>query len=256
MTFEKAKQEFQIRYYYWATSEFEKEISESFPIMRTFKLGPIWEAHQFMQQITKEEQLTLAQGLLRRSYSDTAKILGEGLSDEANVLLSRFDTCRSRFYGQARNDLAGQKVKYVSKGKLRKAIEIAFTKAYGSRCTKIQTEKDWDPWFEMKFAGWIVATQFTFGRRQSKILYYHAIESETKVPNPEFPPAYWMPAMRLAHWLSLASWLGISGQTEWASLLEGEVEQACDAVIKCCGHFFEAVPQLLKGLEFEKITSE
>jgi len=254
MKFIEAKQEFQIRHYYWAATEFEKEICESFPILRTFKNGPIWEAHQFMQQLTKDERLTLAQGLLRRSYPDTAKILGEGLSDEANLLLNRFDKFRSLFYGQARNDLSGQKAKYASKRKLRKAIEIAFTKAYGSRCLKIQIEKDWDPWFEMKFAGWIVATRFAFGRRQSMICYYHSIESETKVPNPEFPREYWMPTMRLGHWLSLASWLGISGQTEWSSLLEGEVDQACDAVIKCCGRFFEAVPQLLKGLEVDKIS--
>ena len=209
-----------------------------------------------MQQITKNEQLTLARCLLRRSYPDTATILGEGLSEAANLLLDRFDKFRSQFYGQARNDLSGQRGKYVSKSKLRRAIEIAFTKAYGRRCVKIQTEKDLDPWFEMKCTGWIVATRFTFGRRQSMICYYHSIESEAKVPNPEFPPEYWMPAMRLGHWLSLASWLGISSQTEWASLLNGEVDQACDAVIKCCGHFFEAVPRLLKGLEFENILEE
>jgi len=90
MKFVEAQREFQIRYYYWATSEFKREIGESFPILRTFKDGPIWAAHQFMQQITKDEQLTLAQGLLRRSYPDTAKILGEALSDEANMLLNRF----------------------------------------------------------------------------------------------------------------------------------------------------------------------
>ena len=249
-----AKQEFRIRYYYWAISQFEREINESFPILRTFKIGQMWEAHQFMQQITKSEQLTLAKGLLRGAYSDTAKILGETLSDEADPLLKRFNKFCSQFYGQTRSELSGKKVKYVSKGKLKKAIEIAFTKAYGSQCVKFLTTKDgYDPWFEVKFAGWIVITSFTFGRHQSMISYDHIIQSEAKVPNSEFPPEYWMPAMRLGQSLSFASWLGLSARTEWAALVEEEVDQVCDAVIKCCGLFFEIAPTLLNGLEFEKV---
>lgn len=263
MTFEKAKKEFEIRYYYWATSQFEKEIAESFPTLRTFKIGRMWEAYQFMQQITKDEQFTLAKSQLRKVYSDTAKILGESISDEENLLLNKFDKFCSQLFrsqlttrGQMRSDLAGQKVKFVSKGKLRKAMEIAFTKAYGSQCVKILTTKEgWNPWFEMKFAGWTVITSFSFGRNQS-IGYDHIIQSEAKVPNPEVPPEWWMPAMRLGDSLSFGSWLGLSTHTEWASLLEGEVNQACDAAIKCCGRFFEITPKLLNGLEFEKIKSE
>ena len=250
----KAKQEFQIRYYHWASSEFVNEIGESFPILRTFKKGPVWEAHQFMRQITKDEQLTLAQGLLRRAYPDAAKVVGDGISNEAKLLLGRFDKFRSQFFGQRRNDLSETKVKYVGKSKLRKVTEMAFTNAYGSQCIKIHTEKDWDPWFEMKCAGWIVTTRFTFGRSESMISYHHSIQSEAKVPNPEFPPEFWMPAMKLGQWLSLASWLGISGQTEWGSLLDVEVDQVRDAIIMCCEHFFEAVPRLLSGLDFDRIT--
>jgi hypothetical protein len=257
MTLIEATQEFQIRYYYWAISEFEKEIGESFPILGTFKNGPIWEAHQFMQQIDKNAQLTLAKGLVKRTYPNIANILGKRLSDEENLLLNRFDNLRSEFHGQAGIDPCGQKIKYVSKSKLRKAIEIAFIKAYGSRCVKIlATEEGWDPFFEMKFAGWIVTTSFSFGRHQSMISYQHSIGSEAKVSIQEYPPECWPPAMRLARSLTLLSGLGITGQTQWVSLAKGDVDQACDAVIKCCGHFFEAVPKLLKGLEFERIMEK
>jgi len=148
MNFSKAQQEFEIRYYYWAISEFEKEIGESFPILRTFKNGPIWEAHQFMQQIGKNQQLTLAKSLLKRTHPKAAKILNESLSDEDNSLLNKFDNFRSQFHVPTGIDPSGQKIKYVSKNKLRKAIETAFTKAYGSRCVKILTiEEGWDPFF-------------------------------------------------------------------------------------------------------------
>lgn len=257
MTISEGTQEFQIRYYYWAASEFEREIGESFPILRTFKNGPIREAYQFMQQIAKNEQLTLAKSLLKRTHPKATKILGEKLSDEENSLLNKFDNFRSQFHVPVGIDPSGQKIKYVSKNKLRKAIEISFTKAYGSRCVKIlTTEEGWDPFFEMKFAGWIVSTSFSFGRYQSMISYQHSIGSEAKVPIQEYPPECWPPTLRLGGSLGLLSTgLGIA-QPQWLSLKKEDVDQACDTVIKCCGHFFEAVPRLLKGLEFEKILQE
>ena len=35
-----------------------------------------------------------------------------------------------------------------------------------------------------------------------------------------------------------------------------DVEHTCDAVIKLYGRFFEVLPKLLKGLEFERIVAE
>jgi hypothetical protein len=250
-----AKQEFQIRYYYWAISEFEKEISESFSNLRTFKNGPIWEAHQFMQQIDRDEQLTLAKNLVRRAHPDAVKILGETLSDEDNLLLNRFDNFRSQFHGKIGINSNGEKIKCVSKSKLRKAVENAFIKKYGSRCVKIlTTEGGWDPFFEMKFAGWIVNTSFSFGRHQSLISYQHSIGSEKKIPIQEYPSECWPPAMKLGRSLTLLSGFGIIGQTQWMFLAKEDVDPACNNVIKCCEHFFEAIPRLLKGLEFERIT--
>jgi hypothetical protein len=258
MTFEKAKQEFEIRYYLWAISEFEKEINESFPNLRSFKFGPIWELHQFMQQIDKSEQLILVHSLLKRFHSDAVKALGESTSNEELLLRNRLDKFRSNFYGVAWKSPSGEKIKFVSKNKLRKIMVEKFTKAYGDRCVKIVAGEEPDPWFEMKFAGWIVSTRFEFGRSKSLIKYNQSIQSETRIQihhpdNPEIAGSF---IVMLGQVINFASWLGICSQTEWEYLIEEDVDQACDAVIKLCGHFFEVAPKLLKGLEFEKITSE
>ena len=76
MTFEKAKQEFQIRYSYWATSEFESEIKGSFPNFQSFKAGSVWSFYQFIKRPDNEEQLLLAHSLLKRSHPDAVKELG------------------------------------------------------------------------------------------------------------------------------------------------------------------------------------
>ena len=92
MEFSKAKQEFQIRYYLWTSSEWEKEINESFPNLRSFKSGSVWETYQFMRLLDKNEQLILARALLKRFHSDAVKSLGESCSvEEENLRRVRDD---------------------------------------------------------------------------------------------------------------------------------------------------------------------
>jgi hypothetical protein len=53
---------------------------------------------------------------------------------------------------------------------------------------------------------------------------------------------------------SLSGWLGIRGDTQWEYLMDEDIQPACDFIIQRSRHFFEIVPKLLKGLEFEKLT--
>ena len=92
MTFEKAKQEFEIRYYLWSISEFEKEIEDSFPNLQLFKAGRAWRRYQFMRLLIKKEQMTLAHSFLKRWHRDTVKILGEKISADEESLLSKYDS--------------------------------------------------------------------------------------------------------------------------------------------------------------------
>ena len=91
MTPSEAKGEFQIRYYLWSISEFEKEIEESFPNLRLFKAGSVWKTYQFMLRLDKRDQLTLAHALLKRFHHDAVKALGENCSPEEQLLRSRCD---------------------------------------------------------------------------------------------------------------------------------------------------------------------
>jgi hypothetical protein len=91
MTLSKAKQEFQVRYYLWATSEWENEINEGFPNLRSFKAGRPWETYQFMQQLGKHEQMLTARGLLKQSHADAVKTLGETYSPDEETFRWRCD---------------------------------------------------------------------------------------------------------------------------------------------------------------------
>jgi hypothetical protein len=314
MIFSKAQQEFQIRYYLWATAEFEKEIVESFPNLRLFKAGTAWETYQFMRQLDKHDQLTLAHALLKRSHPDAVKVLGESCSPEevslraqrddffrikglhqfvrqleknqqtaeARTLFKTFRPSAIQIVGESHPDddeslwsrldavfqsvpstfeeeLAtrkknGEKINFVSKRKLQKAVTVAFKSAFGGQCVNFWSNDKIDPssMFDMECCGWIISTQFWFGRRESLINYTHLITSPTRVAHPDNPEIT-APTMLLANCISFGGWMGITSQIQWQYLTDGDVEPACDAVMKLCGHFFEVAPKLLKGLEFEKI---
>ncbi len=91
MTFDKMRQEFDVRCYLWAASEWEKEISESFPRLREFKTGAAWEVYQLLSQLEPKQQLTLARGLLKRNYPVAVRALGEKCSPEEELLRSKRD---------------------------------------------------------------------------------------------------------------------------------------------------------------------
>jgi len=252
-----AKQEFEIRYYLWSISEAEKEINENFPNLRFFKSGACWELHQFMQQFERGEQLMLSHGLLKSFHPKILPLLEQSISADENILLNRFVKFRCQFNGVRAPKFgpAGEKIKFASKNKIRKVISAKFLNAYGSQCIKISTGECPDLRYEMKFAGWIVYTFFTFSGRAYVLDYDHGIESEETIPNPPFPPELWMSVMRLQNGISFGRWLGLGG-THWECLLPEEVEPACDAAIMFCRRFFEVAPKLLKGLEFDRITKE
>jgi hypothetical protein len=311
MTFEKAKREFEIRYYLWSISEFEKEIEGSFPNLQSFKVGRVWRKYQFMRLLNKKEQMTLADSFLKRWHRDTGKMLGGKSSAEEESLLLKFDSFFQnrqqyqyvqqlekggqpdvaqfwieRLRAEAANipsmeyfdndksllsqldavfrlipltfeeqiaarKQAGEKINFVSKRKLQKAMAEKFKAAFADQIIDFRSDDTLDPWsgFDLKCCGWILSTFFWFGRRESVIDYSHTIASPTRIKHPDNPEITG-PAMLMGNCMS---WLCMN---RWEYIFCDEVEAACDEVIKFCGCFIEVAPKLLKGLEFEKITPE
>jgi hypothetical protein len=251
MKFSEAKKEFEKRFYSWSISEFDKEIGSSFPNLGLFKTGFKWQIHQFMQRLEPDDQSAFGHAMVKRWNSETTKALGESLTDRESSLLEQFDD-EFRFQpSRLESELdarrrAGEKIKFASKGKLRKAMVAKFVEAFGSQCVKMQIGPEWDPLFYMRRSGWLVVTQLWFGRQQGLISHRHSIESETRIQHPQNPEITG-PTMELVPGIVWPC----SGQ--WEYLLDSEIEPAVNAAIIHCGYFFDAVPKLLKGLEFDKI---
>ncbi len=256
MTFSKAKREFDIRYYLWAISEFEREAEDSFPTLQVFKSGGAWKTYQFMMQLSKSDQLILAHSLLKRFHMNAVAALGETCSPEEESLRSRRDAAFSNILSvgdeiRARKN-AGEPIKLASKRNLRKVMTQQFKAEFGDECIGLASvDEEPDLRFKMKRAGWIVNTFFEFGRSQAMLNYSHNIESEKTFPYGGGEVGMGMGAM-----MSFNSYLGVSSQTQWHYLTEDEIEPSCAVALKLCAHFLGVLPKLLKGLEFETVTPD
>jgi hypothetical protein len=262
MNFPKAQQEFKIRYYLWAVSEFEREVDEAFPDLQLFRTGPTWQLYQFMQKLDSERQLALARSLLKRFHPQAVKALSEICSTEEESLRNELDSFRHDAIAGIELEidakrLMGERIKFMSKRKLLNAMAQRFQAAFGTRCIESGRELTGDARLEFQVkcsGGWIISTYFWFGRGESLIDYGHAISSETTVEH-HGPQGPYMASLIMANLISFCSWLGICSQTQWEYLLDDKnVDQACDAAIKFCRRFFDIAPKLLKGLEFDRIT--
>ena len=69
MTLSHAAQEFRLRKYPWAKTEWEKEVNASFPHLRLFKTGLPWDTYQFMQKLNKEDQCGFGYGTRKTRQS-------------------------------------------------------------------------------------------------------------------------------------------------------------------------------------------
>lgn len=313
MTLSDAQKEFWLREYVWAKAEWEKEINGSFQHLRFFKTGHAWDLYQFMQKLTKEDQLALAIGRLKQGRREQASKWGESLSEKEESMCQKFDSFfRIKRYFQTFRQLrdeakisdakisfdricvpaartlfdtdstdvdflsskldaflgsipqsfeeqvkarmkAGEKIKFVSKKKLQKIVTQKVKDVFGNQYEECRFDEGHWTAFDIKCDGWMLQTQFNFGHKpayqQSVLGHWHNICSREKAPHPAMPEVMYPVThlYRCVRWP--CSW-------EWEYLTEEDIELACGETFKYCGYFFEAAPRLLKGLEYEKITTK
>jgi hypothetical protein len=256
MNFNEAQLEFEKRYYLWSLSEVEREVEECLPTFWLFKGGGSWQTYQFIRQLSKTDQILYVHSALRSRHPEAAAALGHHLSEEHNLMMTRYgmfcayqpDRPDSDLDAARQADEMG-KGGFVSKAKVQALIRSKFEGAFGTRITEEEhvVKGDRHSIFCMTICEWVVQTFFWFGRRESCISYSHAISSADQ--SKEFDPAVAPPAFVLARsfcWTNLCV-------MEWEYLLEEDLEPACNSAISLCGTIFEALPSLLGGLERTRI---
>ena len=211
--------------------------------------------HFFLRQLEKGNQFESARDLFQFAYPNLKKLLDEIPLETDEDLRLRLDA----FFHPAPSNLeeeidarrlAGEKIRFASKAKIRRAILKQFKAAFGADCFDLAiVGMDPELDFKMKWNGWIIITQFDFEVKGRQFDYGHAICSEATIPPHGIPAA-------ILGFPSLTGWLGLRGNTEWQYLMDEDIQPVCNFIIQRCRCFFEVVPKLLKGLEFESLIQD
>lgn len=211
---------------------------------------------QIFKKLLGELNVAEAKIIFDLTYAKAARTLCDTDSTDTEFLIAELDAYLSSipqsFEEQVKaRKQAGEKIKFVSKKKLQKVVTQRVKDVFWNQIVECRVDEGYWTQFDIKCGGWMLQTQFDFGRKpglqQSRLGYWHAICSPQKAPHPAIPQVMY-PVAILSRCCWPCAW-------EWEYLTEEDVELACNETFKYCRRFFEAAPKLLKGLEFENIAA-
>src|SRR5262249_43826425 len=110
-----AERDFAVNYYLWSFDQWKEEIGRKFPFLKSAREAKLEEADIFLQilePLSGDQALQIAGALLKSAQPEAARLVGEYLLPEENILLAQLD--------ETRKTLA-QKKQFLSapKGKLK-----------------------------------------------------------------------------------------------------------------------------------------
>lgn len=235
-------------------SEEEKSLCKKFHTFWSFR-GQFYEFKQVCNEGKNPDVKFLFDGLCEGA----AKTLFDRECDNSEFLVAELEKFLSPLSWEEQvkaRKLAGEKIKFISKKKLQKIITQKVRDVFGNQFEECQVDEGHWTSFDIKCGGWMLQTQFNFGRKpgyqQNVLGYRHNIcgqKKELRPPIPEYGiPEHMYPVAHLCRGVRWpCSW-------EWEYLTEDDVELACEEMFKHCRYFFEAAPRLLKGLDVEGIS--
>jgi hypothetical protein len=250
MTFTEAHTEFSVRLYIWAQSALRTEMSEGFPRFGLCKDGPKSRCH-FIQTLDDQSKAVFSRAILQRRHQHAVQALGEVMGAEVEELMRREEAFHSKNNAWARSS-DGQKPlgkRMATRRELKKAMNVYFRTTFGSQHLPGLTGGKPEPSFTMMSNGWIIKTEFEFGRWDPEITYAQDIWTGKLITQDEPGVLF---ANCLGFQLNYGNEIGIG--SGWDEITVENLELKCVAVVEHCRKMFEAFPLLLKDLDHQLLT--
>jgi len=232
-----AQFEFGKRYYQWALSDWKREIENDFPFLRSVKEKLVL---KMMEALDSNQRSTLAKALVKRhqqpeilaQYGDTfteeekrfAQLYLEMVNGVVAGIVPLDDDTKKYYHDP----------KSLNRRKLKNRVITVLTPVLGEKYKNWGGREAWR--YRTLIGPWELITYIDVGGRFHQLTYGHYIvAAETE-------------HVRLAEAISLLSWLGISGQTDWEYLNDSDIQSTANTLAKICSHFLNTAPRLLEGL--------
>ena len=235
MDFEKTKDEFLVRYYWWALEDFKREIYKGYPFLRAFKWKETSVVLKIMESLAENDRIAFSKALVKRFHKRALEITGEFLTSEEETMCndylvaSRIQTPEE--IEMCEREITGETIFKIDRKRFANLIKVEMEAIFGAKCKKM-SDGVWQ--YASRVEGWELQTYINVGGRYHQLSYGQSLKIA--------------PRFCLAEQISLLSWLGISGQTSWSYLTEKNVPETARVVAQLCEHFLQVAPKLLAGL--------
>ena len=228
------ERDFAVNYYLWALDQWKHEIGRKFPFLKAARDAKLEEADtilQILEPLSDDQARQVTSALLKSTQPETARILGEHLLPEDNLLLDQLNEKRrdiatkkqffSALKGKSKNPTRARKRKLIL-DEVKKALEPVLGKL----------RKDSGSYYiDTPMGDWTLRTSVDVNG-QWDLAYSHDIP---------LGPEVWR---LLTRNVSALSWLGIN-QTFWADLSTENIPAAANFMLFATRRFLDAAPNLL-----------
>jgi len=228
------KLEFQKRYYYWALSDWDSEIQESFISLSRIK-NPVVEAVLIaMDNIETYQRYYLASGLVGRFRKELLLHINKDFTkEEARLVDYYMDTVQHiSIESTLLRNFNQYKKQTLNKKLFKQTLIDKLAPVLGMNYQKL-SRYEWK--YSLNIGSWHVDTYIDIGGRYHQLVYDHVIKG----------PGNFI----LMDCISILSWLGISSQTSWRGLGNDDICSVVDSLSQIIYRFMVSAPILLKDLD-------
>ncbi len=209
---------FEMNFYGWAMKDFHNEIGTGYKLLAKVRSSLVVRYLEFAKEISKDDEKTLATGLIKKFHPVAASLMGERMTEREDFLIGGL------LSGQLQGLLPKAQWK---RSQLKNALRQSINELYGEH---IHSWSGGEAEFRTQVKGWTIRTRLDVGGSSFHFSYDHLIQDKDSKDLPIFP-------------LSVLAWLGIASQTNWDT--SETMEQIVEGFTAVCSHFFTAVPELL-----------
>lgn len=216
------RQDIEARLFRWALGDMEREIREGFPFLSAIQGRLAQTAFAYLSGLEGEQRQAAGRGLVKRFQPRAAE--REGMPATAEEARHA-----ERFLGRVTRGSAGDPGP-LDRKQLLAALKQQLKPVMGSGGERFGAG-EWR--YRVERGPWVVSTFLDAGGRRHQLAYDHRIGTRD------------VPDLGLV--ISVLSWLGVAGQTSWDGLTDADVPETAELVARLCGHFLEALPEILPG---------
>jgi len=216
------RDEFAVRYYHWALEDARSQVEGNLEALRAIRGSSAIRSVAYLDSLTREGQMEVLGALIKVFHPRAVVLTGKPKTEREERLVAE---AIERRRGENPLEASLGERKRMKPREFTVAAKPALASLLGGTVEELvpKTEQ-----FTTRLGNWNLKTVIKYSRPVS---YLHRIEDET--------------GHRIADSISILSWLGLSSQTLFDLIPEGEEQQAARTIVELCARFKNAALQLL-----------